>query len=166
MSHLSIKIRLCEAFDLDEKVDFRSNNNHHISYKRTKLLLLQRGSLCFGGTKCGTVEIEDYIPSDEEKRETEENHPVKDIGQYLCLIKYAASHSLLRMSSLNEISGSEVMWDFLSCDVSLPKTFHLYLLRTSKTTTKHQRLSGYERLVPVQILHYRRTRVTHLSKRF
>ena len=35
-------------------------------------------SLCFGVTKCGIVEIGDYIPSDEEKREAEENHPIRD----------------------------------------------------------------------------------------
>lgn len=90
-------------------------------------------SLCFGVTKCEIVEIGDYIPSDEEKREAEENHPIRDNAQYLCLIKYAASHSLSCMSSLREISGSEVMWNFLSRDVSLPQIFHLYLLRTSKT---------------------------------
>ena len=49
------------------------------------------------------------------------------------MIKYAASHSLSCMSSLREISGSEVMWNFLSRDVFLPQIFHLYLLRTSKT---------------------------------
>lgn len=90
-------------------------------------------SSCAGKEKCGIMTIKDYKPSDGEMRALGENYQVNDNAPYLCLMKYKESHSLSCMSSLKDISGSGIMWNFLSHDPASYKSFHLYLLRTHKT---------------------------------
>lgn len=85
---------------------------------------------CSGRHKCGAITIGSIESQGKADEGTEEGSEPSQDRSYQCLIR---SHTLSCVKTLKEMSGSEIVGDFLLSENVNGESFHLYLLFTSKT---------------------------------
>lgn len=121
---------------------------------------------CVGRQYCGILAIGATQPYHEAKEATEAKPEQSYDKRYQCLLRFSLAHSLSCFRTLKELSGSELMGDFLLRSPLYDHDLHLFLLFTSKNLKE---MTGHyfpAMLVMVTVLFYQVTHVTHLSRIF
>lgn len=94
---------------------------------------------CSGRSKCGTIAIGSIESHGKADEGTEEGSEPRQDRSYQCLVRY---HTLSCVKTIKELSGSEIMGDFLMSEKLNGESMHLYLLLTSKTLEEITRSRG------------------------
>lgn len=87
---------------------------------------------CVGRQYCGILAIGATQPYHEAKEATEAKPEQSYDKRYQCLLRFSLAHSLSCFRTLKELSGSELMGDFLLRSPLYDHDLHLFLLFTSK----------------------------------